>query len=90
MKKNPKEVFYKDGTSLIIPNGVTWEYEADPDYEKTQNCVMPICEYCQEETTSLYDTDGNYLCISCCQKYEDKTGHCSMSCKMTGGCDGSC
>lgn len=36
MEKQSKTVFWKDGTFLIVPDGVTWEYEDDEDWERTE------------------------------------------------------
>ena len=42
-----KRVYWKDGTHLDVEDGVTWEYENDPDWLKTKNavCIGKECEH---------------------------------------------
>ncbi len=49
------------------------------------------CEGCDESFLELfYDNRINGLCQSCNEVYDNKTGHCSLSCCMGNGCDESC
>jgi hypothetical protein len=58
---------------------------------KTEKCTF-LCKGCDEYTDKLDDwgTHGAMLCESCNEKYENKTGSCSLSCCLGGGCDEVC
>lgn len=50
------------------------------------------CEDCGEEKPDVkYREDGEYLlCDDCLNNYPNETGYCSISCRISGNCDGSC
>ena len=48
------------------------------------------CEYCEDEGKKLFRTDRYLLCEDCSDKYDNKTGYCSLYCCVSGHCDGSC
>lgn len=50
------------------------------------------CEDCGEEKPDVKSRgDGEYLlCDDCLNNYPNETGHCSISCRISGNCDGSC
>lgn len=47
------------------------------------------CETCGKVLTAADNFEYD-ICVSCIDNLEDKTGHCSMSCRMGNGCDESC
>jgi hypothetical protein len=53
---------------------------------------MENSTYCQgcEEKKETTDFAGYKLCKNCIEKYDDKTGHCSLECCINGRCDESC
>jgi hypothetical protein len=48
------------------------------------------CKGCEEWTNKYGEQSGNDLCEECDRKYDNKTGYCSLSCCLGGGCDESC
>lgn len=52
--------------------------------------VKPICEGCEEYVSEVHDYHGYKLCAECCDRYDNKTGYCSLSCCISGRCDESC
>lgn len=50
------------------------------------------CIGCEEYTDNLdnWGTNGVMLCEYCNEKYENKTGYCSLDCCLSGRCDQSC
>ena len=58
---------------------------------KTEVCDK-WCKGCEEYTDKLGDwgTNGAMLCEECNEKYDNKTGYCSLECCLGGGCDQSC
>lgn len=59
---------------------------------------MNTCYYCEEptENTIKQATDalcfvfGTILCDDCIDAYDNRTGHCSLDCCISGHCDESC
>lgn len=58
---------------------------------------MAICYNCEDETTNTelitHECVGTWkiiLCDDCINSYENKTGHCSIDCCLSGRCDDSC
>jgi len=49
-----------------------------------------FCEGCEELVEKLEDYTGRDLCESCSEKYDNKTGWCSLSCCLGNGCDQTC
>ena len=50
-----------------------------------------FCQGCEEIVDELfYDNTNNGLCKECENKYDNKTGHCSLDCCLGLGCDESC
>lgn len=58
---------------------------------KTEQCDK-WCIGCEEYTDSLdnWESNGVMLCDHCGEKYDNKTGHCSLGCCLSGECDGTC
>ena len=50
----------------------------------------PYCKYCEDYVKKTYDNNGVDLCKDCDDKYSNRTGYCSLSCCVTGHCDGTC
>lgn len=50
------------------------------------------CEHCEEEgAQKRNDLMGSpVLCWECYTAYDNKTGHCSLACCISGECDESC
>jgi len=49
------------------------------------------CEYCEELTLNGKEYPYNcILCDECQEKYDNKTGYCSLDCCILGHCDSSC
>ena len=50
------------------------------------------CEDCEEILPVSDKCDADYdICTDCLdENYEDKTGYCSVCCRITGMCDESC
>lgn len=49
------------------------------------------CEGCDEYVIKVSVEHRDYkLCDSCNEKYEDKSGYCSLYCSLGNGCDGTC
>jgi len=51
---------------------------------------LKYCEGCEEPEEEISDINGYKLCENCADNYENKTGHCSLNCCLTGYCDSSC
>lgn len=50
-----------------------------------------ICEDCKKSLPIKERADENYdVCTDCLKEYEDRTGHCSAYCRISGKCDESC
>lgn len=52
--------------------------------------TLPYCIGCEEKVLNLEDWYGVYLCIDCNNRYDNKTGYCSLDCCLGYGCDESC
>lgn len=37
-----KVVYFKDGTHIIVDDGITWEYENDPNWDRTEYTVIAM------------------------------------------------
>lgn len=53
------------------------------------------CEQCEKEKTesefySTYKYSEHQICEECESNLENKTGYCSLSCRLCGECDESC
>jgi len=50
------------------------------------------CEYCGDPINpeSIQFVSGRKLCDACLTAYDNKTGHCSLDCCISGYCDESC
>ncbi len=48
------------------------------------------CQGCDEMVDKLEDIHNALLCDECNDKYDNKTGYCSLTCCLGYGCDGSC
>lgn len=48
------------------------------------------CQGCDGYFDSLEDYTGYELCGVCSEKYDNKTGYCSLNCSLGGGCDQTC
>lgn len=50
------------------------------------------CEYCDDKPAEQRtDIKGRpFLCDDCYEAYDNKTGHCSLDCCISGKCDDSC
>jgi len=59
--------------------------------EKTEECNL-YCQGCEMFVDNLddYNSRGAELCDECNEKFEDKTGHCSINCCVNGNCDQTC
>lgn len=50
-----------------------------------------MCDHCEEQCDNVSVQYRNYkLCDDCNDKYDDKTGFCSLYCCVTGTCDEVC
>lgn len=49
-----------------------------------------LCIGCEEMVESLTNEYGYKLCDECNEKYDNKTGYCSLSCSLGDGCDQTC
>lgn len=50
-----------------------------------------ICEDCKKELPISEMCHTEYaICNNCLDYYEDKTGYCSVQCRINGQCDESC
>ncbi len=58
-------------------------------YEKTEHCQL-YCKGCDEYCDKYGDYNGLDICEECDNKYDNKTGWCSLSCSLGNGCDQSC
>ena len=58
-------------------------------YEKTEQCQL-YCKGCDEYCDKYGDYNGLDLCEEFDNKYDNKTGWCSLSCCLGNGCDQSC
>ena len=59
--------------------------------ELIQKLKTFICDDCKMELPIDQRCDSNYdICKDCLDNYEDKTGYCSVHCRITGVCDESC
>lgn len=56
---------------------------------KTEKCNL-FCKGCEEYTDKYGEYNGMDLCEECDDKYDNKTGYCSLSCSLGNGCDGTC
>jgi len=58
---------------------------------QTKECRL-FCGGCEEYTDKLdnWGTNGIMLCENCNEKYDNKTGYCSLNCSLGGGCDQTC
>jgi len=59
--------------------------------KKTDKCDK-WCIGCEEFTDNLdnWNSKGYDLCDDCNDKFEDKTGYCSLQCCLSGYCDQTC
>lgn len=53
------------------------------------------CDVCdktkpENEMYTVWSYDGYKLCNDCEEQLENKTGYCSVACRITGSCDESC
>lgn len=64
-----------------------------PDSNKLNNFVAnpnkTKCSQCSNILTSEDDFEWD-VCSSCIDTLENKTGYCSLSCRLGNGCDDSC
>lgn len=56
---------------------------------------MIKCEICEQEKkeSEFYSTleyEEHQVCSDCEKNIENPTGYCSIGCRLTGECDGSC
>ena len=58
-------------------------------YEKTEQCQL-YYKGCDEYCDKYGDYNGLDICEECDNKYDNKTGWCSLSCCLGNGCDQSC
>lgn len=56
---------------------------------KTELCYK-WCKGCDEYTDKYGEINGMDLCEYCDDKYDNKTGYCSLSCSLGNGCDQTC
>ena len=58
---------------------------------KTDKCDK-YCIGCEEYTDVYCDENSgcDNICKECDDRYENKTGYCSLDCCLGYGCDGSC
>ena len=49
-----------------------------------------FCVGCENYTDKLYHDYRYDLCFECNEKYDDKTGYCSLFCCINNQCDDSC
>jgi len=49
-----------------------------------------FCKGCEEMVDELFNDHGYKLCSDCNEKYDNKTGYCSLNCCLGGGCDQTC
>lgn len=50
------------------------------------------CEGCEDQRKimDMERHEGYFLCSDCRNRYENRTGHCSLSCCIWGQCDDAC
>lgn len=50
------------------------------------------CEICEKDKqeSEIYGSVHYVVCLDCEESLENKTGYCSLYCRMTGECDESC
>lgn len=51
---------------------------------------LVYCKGCDEMVNKLTNNYGTKLCDKCNDKYDNKTGYCSLSCCLGNGCDETC
>jgi len=56
---------------------------------KTEKCNL-FCRGCEEYTDKYGECYGMNICEECEDKYDNKTGYCSLECSLGGGCDQTC
>ena len=50
-----------------------------------------VCEDCKKKLSLNKRCSPEYdICNDCLDNYENKTGYCSVYCRITGRCDESC
>lgn len=49
-----------------------------------------FCVGCEEFTDKFGSINDKNLCVNCDDRYDNKTGHCSLSCCLGYGCDEVC
>ncbi len=95
----------KDATSEIIFSNQFEDYTHSCDIHLSElsgnnsisiKSIAPIaevkhCVYCEQEIMDNYLSKSiDKLCAGCDCAYDNKTGHCSLSCCMGNGCDEVC
>lgn len=62
------------------------------EVQLTSKPLKNICDYCETPNSNEKDSNVGYylLCDDCFNAFENKTGHCSLDCCISGRCDESC
>jgi len=68
--------------------------------DDTKDVFPPVdrkCDYCEDNVVTDEDKKAckqmginAMLCADCLGEYDNKTGHCSLQCCISGCCDESC
>jgi hypothetical protein len=99
MKTQEMIVTHVDGVTKVKAKGqiINGEFIGEYRLDKmTWGVVLPVvpkrtCRYCENAINDDYESENTeLLCKECDNKYDNKTGHCSLYCCVGGECDGAC
>jgi hypothetical protein len=84
----------KNHSSLKAPITVYFNSDSSVDCDRFQNQYYnpnhEKCHICKEQVLTYKDNLEYNVCQGCNETLPDKTGYCSLSCRLGYGCDGSC